>query len=249
MRSDSRQAHVRPGLAAVGRLVDAVADRDAVARPRLAGADPDRLRVGRIDGDGADRLHRLLVEHRLERGAAVDRLPHAAAGGADVDASVLPPSCTAASAAMRPLIAAEPMLRAPRPEMVSESTFTGPLGAAARPVPGAAARRAGGRRRSELPARLGAERLGGHLGSVSAASAARRRRGCAAGSAGLGEAAVVDRDVGDDRVVDHLLLVRAALGARLDGERQVPAAHLLVVAERRSRTRARRRARCASSRS
>ena len=35
------------------------------------------------------------------------------------------PSCTAARAATRPLIAAEPMLRAPRPEIVSESTFTG----------------------------------------------------------------------------------------------------------------------------
>src|SRR5437667_9440023 len=34
------------------------------------------------------------------------------------------PSCTAASAAMRPLIAADPMLRAPRPEMVAESTLT-----------------------------------------------------------------------------------------------------------------------------
>src|SRR3954464_13952079 len=31
-------------------------------------------------------------------------------------------SCTASIAAMRPDIAAEPMLRAPRPEMVSEST-------------------------------------------------------------------------------------------------------------------------------
>ena len=41
MRSESLQAHVGPVLAAVGRLVDAVADRDAVARPRLAGADPD----------------------------------------------------------------------------------------------------------------------------------------------------------------------------------------------------------------
>src|SRR4051794_38225114 len=30
---------------------------------------------------------------------------------------------------MRPLIAAEPMLRAPRPEMVSESTLTGVTGA------------------------------------------------------------------------------------------------------------------------
>src|SRR5689334_14517294 len=35
------------------------------------------------------------------------------------------PSYTASTAAMRPLIAAEPMLRAPRPEMVSESTVTG----------------------------------------------------------------------------------------------------------------------------
>src|SRR5437764_12671774 len=37
------------------------------------------------------------------------------------------PSCTASMAAMRPLMAAEPMLRAPRPEMVSESTVTGLL--------------------------------------------------------------------------------------------------------------------------
>src|SRR5207244_8962396 len=35
------------------------------------------------------------------------------------------PSCTASMAAMRPDIAADPMLRAPRPEMVSESTLTG----------------------------------------------------------------------------------------------------------------------------
>src|SRR3989441_7637983 len=35
------------------------------------------------------------------------------------------PSCTASSAATRPLIAAEPMFRAPTPELVSESIFTG----------------------------------------------------------------------------------------------------------------------------
>src|SRR2546427_5937084 len=40
------------------------------------------------------------------------------------------PSCTAASAAMRPLIAADPMLRAPSPEMVAESTFTDARGGA-----------------------------------------------------------------------------------------------------------------------
>src|SRR5437660_976475 len=38
------------------------------------------------------------------------------------------PSCTASMAAMRPDIAAEPMLRAPRPEMVSESTVIGVVG-------------------------------------------------------------------------------------------------------------------------
>src|SRR5438034_7578199 len=35
------------------------------------------------------------------------------------------PSCTPSMAAMRPLMVAEPMLRAPRPEIVSESNFTG----------------------------------------------------------------------------------------------------------------------------
>ena len=74
------QADIGPVLAAVGRFVDAVADRDAVAHPGLAGAHPHDLRIGGIDGDGADRLHVRLVEHRLEGGAAVDRLPHAAAG-------------------------------------------------------------------------------------------------------------------------------------------------------------------------
>ena len=42
MRSESVEAHVGPVVAAVGRFVDAVADRDAVARPRLAGARPRR---------------------------------------------------------------------------------------------------------------------------------------------------------------------------------------------------------------
>src|SRR5438876_11059050 len=38
------------------------------------------------------------------------------------------PSRTASIAAMRPLIVAEPMLRAPRPEMVSESILGGAAG-------------------------------------------------------------------------------------------------------------------------
>src|SRR4029453_2291556 len=70
------QSHVVPGVAAIGRLVDAVADRPRIARPGFARADPDRLRVVRIERDRADRLHRLLVEYRLERRPAVERLPH-----------------------------------------------------------------------------------------------------------------------------------------------------------------------------
>ncbi len=79
------QAHVGPALAAVGRLVDAVADGHGVAHPGLARAHPDGLGVRGIDGDGADRLHRLLVEDRPESGAAVHRLPHAARGSADIE--------------------------------------------------------------------------------------------------------------------------------------------------------------------
>ena len=75
---------VLPVLAAVGRLVDPVADRSAVPRPRLAGADPDVLRVAGIDGHRADRLRPFLVEDGLERRAAVDGFPHAAARRADV---------------------------------------------------------------------------------------------------------------------------------------------------------------------
>ena len=78
-----RQPREGPGLPGVGGLVDAVADRDAVARPGLAGADPDVVVMRRVDGDGADRLDRLLVEHRLEGGRAVSGLPHSPARCAD----------------------------------------------------------------------------------------------------------------------------------------------------------------------
>src|SRR5262249_11877773 len=72
--------HVRPVLAAVGRLVNAVADGDGVAHPGFSGPHPDVLRLRRIDRDRADRLHAHLVEDRLERRAAVLRLPDAPTG-------------------------------------------------------------------------------------------------------------------------------------------------------------------------
>ena len=79
------QSHVLPGLAGVGRLVDAVAHHVAVANdPRLAGADPDDVGIGIGDGNGADRRDGLIVEDRHERLAAVGGLPHAAGRGAEI---------------------------------------------------------------------------------------------------------------------------------------------------------------------
>ena len=72
-------------LAAVGRLVDAVAPRRALAVVRLAGADPDEIGIALRDRDVADRHQPLVLELGLERGAVVDGLPHAAVRRADVE--------------------------------------------------------------------------------------------------------------------------------------------------------------------
>ena len=47
--------------------------------------DINDVRIGRRDGDRADRSRRLVVEDRHPRAAAVGRLPHAAVHGADVE--------------------------------------------------------------------------------------------------------------------------------------------------------------------
>ena len=60
------EAHVGPGRAGVGRLVDAVAHHVGVADgPGFAGARPDDLGVG-LATQGADGLHGLGVEDRGE---------------------------------------------------------------------------------------------------------------------------------------------------------------------------------------
>ena len=79
------QADVRPRLAGVGGLVDAVALDDVAAQLGLAHPGVDDVGIRRRDRDGADRRGLdLLVGDRPPRQAAVGRLPDAAAGRAEV---------------------------------------------------------------------------------------------------------------------------------------------------------------------
>ncbi len=79
------EAEMRPRLAGVGRPIDAVAERHAVARIALARAYPHDVAIGGRDGDRADREHRLMIEKRPERRARVGRLPDAAVRTADIE--------------------------------------------------------------------------------------------------------------------------------------------------------------------
>ena len=79
------QARAGPRFTAVHGFVNSVAHRNAVARPRFARSDPNVLRIFRVERDRANRLHRLLVEHRLVARPAILGFPNAAAGRADED--------------------------------------------------------------------------------------------------------------------------------------------------------------------
>ena len=79
------QPEMDPGLAGVARTVDAVADRQVRPRQAFAAGDVDDVRVGRRDGDPADRAGRLILEDRLPGPAGVGGLPHAAVDHPDVE--------------------------------------------------------------------------------------------------------------------------------------------------------------------
>ena len=79
------QAHVGEGPPAVGGLVHPVSERGALPVIRFARADPQDVRVALVDGEGADRAHRVRVEDRSPRRPVVDRLPRATRGESDVD--------------------------------------------------------------------------------------------------------------------------------------------------------------------
>ena len=78
------QADLRPGLAGVGRLPDAVAVGARAGVHRLARAEVEDLRIGRRDGQVAHAHVAVLVEDGLEVRAGVLGLPEAAARGQDV---------------------------------------------------------------------------------------------------------------------------------------------------------------------
>ena len=119
----SFQPHVGPGIAAVGGLVNTVADRNRVPRPGFTGPDPNRFWIFWIDRNGADGLRRFFVKNWFICRAAICRFPYASGCSADIDREAFP-SWIASMAAIRPLIVAEPMLRAPSPEIVSEFILT-----------------------------------------------------------------------------------------------------------------------------
>ena len=108
-------------FASVGGPVNTIADGDAVARPSLARAYPDILRIRGIDRDRPDRLYRLFVEDGFESGATVTGFPHAAAGGADeqIDLSGVVAEAGERAKSARSLPPSR-CCGAPRPEMLDE---------------------------------------------------------------------------------------------------------------------------------
>ncbi len=87
---------------------------------RIHQFDPDVFRIFWVERDRTDRLHRLFIKHGSVSRPAIIRFPDAATRCADKKRDLADGSRVPAMAETRPLIVAEPMLRAPRPEMVAE---------------------------------------------------------------------------------------------------------------------------------
>src|SRR5690606_22390525 len=83
------QAGVRPGLAGVGRTIDAVAPVRAALVVRLTRAEPQHVAVRGRDREVAEGDRRLVLERRLERRPVVLGLPEAAGRGHHVPAGGL----------------------------------------------------------------------------------------------------------------------------------------------------------------
>ena len=113
-----------PRDAAVGRLVDAAARRDRVARVRLARAGPHLHRVARRDREHAHRDDALVVEHRAPRRrrcSSTSRCrPRPRRRRTFSTATEFPTTSDT-----RPIVFAGPTLRQRKPAIVSESSSKG----------------------------------------------------------------------------------------------------------------------------
>src|SRR5260370_18262488 len=78
------QAHLREGLAAVGRFIDAVTKAGTLAVVGLAGAHPDDFGVRRSNRDISNRSSRISINNRLESCAVIRSFPDSAGSEAHV---------------------------------------------------------------------------------------------------------------------------------------------------------------------
>ena len=78
------EAHLREGLAAIGRFIDAVAEARTLAVIGLAGPYPNDVGIRRRNGDVPNRSSRIGVENRRESRAVIDGFPDSAGRKAHV---------------------------------------------------------------------------------------------------------------------------------------------------------------------
>ncbi len=72
------QTHVRPGFTAIGRFINSVAPRGALAIGALARANPHEFRMCLMQRNIADGVRRFVFKNRLKSHTVVGRFPHAA---------------------------------------------------------------------------------------------------------------------------------------------------------------------------
>ncbi len=79
------QTHVRPRVACVSRLVDAISPWRGLPVLRLTCPNPDEIRVCLMQRDVTDRSIWLIIEERCPRGPVVHGLPDSARSRTDVE--------------------------------------------------------------------------------------------------------------------------------------------------------------------